>query len=70
MITKEIEDFKKEWGQTHEEICFNLGYDTEDSDDLLMDDYFFYSYTNQWYPKCSSFYTETEQEIADFLRFS
>jgi len=63
---KEIKEFKKAWGQSHSEICSNLNYDKRTSDDLLMEDYFWYD--KQWYPKCSSFYTDEEQEIADYLR--
>lgn len=58
----------KKWGQTHEEICNNLDYDPDTSNDLLMVYYFWHELTNQWYPKCSSLYTDEEQRIADYLR--
>ena len=59
------DDFINEWGQTHEEICSNLGYDVETSDDLLVDDYFFHEKTNKWLPKDSSMYSDAEQLFAD-----
>lgn len=64
----DIVKFKKDWGQAHQEICANLEYDEDTSEDLLMVDYFWLDDTKQWYPKSSSFYTEREQEIADLLR--
>lgn len=64
----EVEKFVEEWGQTTEEICTNLGYDLEDSDDLLMVDYFYDNLSNVWIPKHSSLYTKQEQKIADQLR--
>jgi hypothetical protein len=64
-----VEKFVEDWGQTHEEICSNLGYDSETSDDLLMEDYFFDDLSQVWIPKISSLYTEEEQKIADELRF-
>jgi len=67
-IKKEIDKWKEDWGQTHEEICSNLGYDEEDSDDLLMDDYFWDQEDEKWYNKHSSTMTEEEEKIADFLR--
>ena len=62
----EIADFENEWGQCHDEICTNLDYDEEESDELLMMDYFWHE--EKWYPKCASTYSEREQEIADYLR--
>ena len=64
-----VEQFVKKWGQTTEEICTNLGYDLEDSDDLLMEDYFYDDISNVWLPITSSLYTEQEQKIADQLRY-
>ena len=61
-----MKNFIKEWGQTHEEICSNLGYDENSADDLLIDDYFYIK--NVWIPKSSSLYSEKEQEIADKLQ--
>ena len=63
----EVERFIADWGQTTEEICTNLGYDLEDSDDLLMIDYFYDSLEEVWLPKISSLYTKKEQKIADEL---
>jgi len=65
---KKIEKWKEDWGQTHEEICSNLGYDEEGSDDLLMDDYFWNQEDEKWYNKHSSTMTDEEEEITDFLR--
>jgi len=64
----EIKEFLSEWGQSNDEITSNLGYDEEGSDDLLVDDYFWFEETEQWYPKDCSSYSEREQEIADYLR--
>ena len=65
----EVEDFKDEWGQFHDEICAALDVpDSNDADDILMDDYFWLATDNKWFPKCSSLYSEREQAIADYLR--
>jgi hypothetical protein len=65
----EKEDFIDEWGQFHDEICAELGVpDSNDADDILMVDYFWYAPQNKWIPKCSSLYTPREQSIADYLR--
>jgi hypothetical protein len=68
----EIREFKFKWGQSHVSICTNLGYPYEhsQSDELLMEDYFYIETDHKWYPKASSFYnTPREQAIADFLRY-
>jgi len=67
-IEKKIEKWKEDWGQTHEEICSNLGYDEQGSDDLLMGDYFWNQEDEKWYNKHSSTMTDEEEEITDFLR--
>jgi hypothetical protein len=65
----EKEDFVDKWGQFHDEICAELGVpDSNDADDILMIDYFWYAPQNKWIPKCSSMYTPREQSIADYLR--
>lgn len=67
----ELEDFKDEWGQTHDEICTCLGYDPEDtgsSEMVLGDGYFWLDSEQKWYPECASGYSEREQAIADYLR--
>jgi len=65
----EIEDFKDEWGQFHDEICAELDVpDSNDADDILMVDYFWLPTDNKWIPKCASTYSERQQAIADFLR--
>ena len=63
---KEIEEFKKNWGQTHEDACAELGYDEEGSDDLLMTDFFWHD--ELWLNKHSSLMSDREEEIADHLR--
>jgi hypothetical protein len=65
---EEIADFKKEWGQSHSEICSCLGYDESDSDDILMLDYFWIEADKIWCNKNASGFTEREQDIADYLR--
>jgi len=66
----EIQNFKDEWGQSHEEVCACLGYDTEGSDDLLKEDYFWSEDDQKWYNKESSMFSEKEQEIANSLRLA
>ena len=61
------QDFLNDWGQSTEEICANLGYDSETSDDLLIIDYFYYN--DLWIPKLSSLYSNEEQNFADLLRY-
>ena len=63
----EVQEFKDEWGQPDEEInsCLDL---EGDSTDYLVGDYFWLEDSQQWYPKCSSMYSEREQAIADYLR--
>lgn len=63
-----VQEFVERWGQTTEEICSNLGYDAESSDDLLMVDYFYDVADNVWLPKVSSLYSKAEQKISDDLR--
>jgi hypothetical protein len=61
-----MKDFLEKWGQTHSEICANLGYDEDTADELLVDEYFFYE--GKWYRTDNTFYSEKEQKIADHLR--
>jgi hypothetical protein len=68
MKTK-TQQFIEDWGQTTEEVCANLGYDVEDSDDLLVLDYFWEGVSEMWLPKESSLYSKKEQKIADKLRY-
>lgn len=63
----EILEFKKNWGQSHSEICANLGYDN-DCSEILIDDYFWIEEDQMWYNKSASMFTEREKEIADMLR--
>ena len=62
--------FINNWGQTHDEICSNLGYDPDNSDDLLIIDYFWYLKEKCWIPIFSSMYNEKENLIADYLRYN
>jgi hypothetical protein len=64
----EIEKFNDDWGQTHETICDELGYDKDGSDDLLMSDYFWVTKSELWFPKNADFSKE-EEKIKDFLRY-
>jgi len=66
----EVKAYLKEWGQKQGEITSNLGYPRShaESDDLLMEDYFFLEGKKQWYPKISRMYSEKEQLIADYVR--
>ncbi len=63
-----IEIFIDTWGQSTEDICVELGYDLENSDDLLMVDFLYNNTYKVWLPKHSSFYSDEEQKIADQLR--
>lgn len=63
-----LEEWILDWGQTHVEICGNLGYEMEDSDELLMDDYFWVDMFQMWFPKNSSIYSEEDEKIANILR--
>ena len=67
---EKIQEFLKTNGQKHSEITANLGLRPShaDSDEILMEDYFYLEGKKQWYPKNSSMYGNTEQAIADFLR--
>lgn len=68
----EINDFKKEWGQTHNEICTELGYDPEDegSGEMIMNegDYFWHEEDQMWYNKQSSIMSEKEETISEWIR--
>jgi hypothetical protein len=66
----EVEEFKKNWGQSQSEITANLDYPKShsQSDELLVDDYFWIEEDKRWYPKCASLYTDREQAIADYLK--
>lgn len=69
LITQEeIETFLGNWGQTHNTICANLGYDVEGSEDLLMVDYFWLPTQEVWCNKSSSMFEGKDQMIADLLR--
>lgn len=65
----EIQEWKEKWGQSHSEITANLGYPRShaESDELLMDDYFWVEKDKRWYNRCASGFTPREQAIADYL---
>jgi hypothetical protein len=67
---EDIVQFKKDWGQTHSGVTAELGYPRshEESDGLLMEDFFWIEKDKRWYNKCASGFTEKEQRIADYLR--
>jgi len=69
-IEADIKAYLKEWGQKQGEITANLGYPKShsESDELLMEDYFFLEGRKEWYPKISRMYSEEEQKIADYVR--
>lgn len=70
ITNEDIAQFKKDWGQTHSGITAELGYPRshEESDGLLMEDFFWIEKDKRWYNKCASGFTEKEQRIADYLR--
>lgn len=65
-----IAEFLIKNGQKHSEITANLGLRPShaDSDELLMEDYFFLEGRKEWYPKISRMYSKREQAIADYVR--
>ena len=66
---KEIEDFVDEWGQTHDEICSELGYDDDGADEMILGDgYFWLERFQKWFPDCSSMYDELDQMIVEYLK--
>jgi len=67
---EEIKAYLKGWGQKQGEITSNLGYPKShsESDELLMEDYFFLEGRKEWYPKISRMYSGREQLIADHVR--
>lgn len=70
---EELERFRKEWGQSHLEICDCLGFDSEDdegsSEDIMnTGNYFWDEEKNLWLNKCASGFQGNDQMIADYLR--
>jgi len=66
---KEIEDYIDEWGQTHDEICAELGYDDDGADEMILGDgYFWLERFQKWFPDCTSMYGKVDQIIADYLK--
>jgi hypothetical protein len=65
---QEIKDFKKEWGQTHQEICSALCLYEDGAEEFLNVENFWHEEDKMWYPKFSSLFSEREQKIADYLR--
>lgn len=65
---KDLKNFLKNWGQTHGEICSELGYDEEDAtEELMADGYFWYEPKELWCNEQASMFTTNEQVIADYL---
>ncbi len=66
----DIKQFKEDWGQKHSEITAELGYSIRhnESDELLMEDYFWVETDKKWYNKHASMFTEKEQRIANHLQ--
>ena len=66
---KELEDYIDEWGQTHDEICAELGYDDDGADEMILGDgYFWLERYQKWFPDCSSMYDELDQMIVEYLK--
>jgi hypothetical protein len=65
-----IAEFLIKNGQKHSEITANLNLRPShaDSDEILMEDYFYLEGHKKWYPKNSSMYGNFEQAIANYLR--
>lgn len=65
-----ISEFLIKEGQRHKEITANLGYPKShsESDELLMEDYFYLEGHKKWYPKNSSMFTDFQQAIANYLQ--
>jgi len=69
LTQKEIDQFTEDWGQSHEEICSCLDYDINDSDELIMDDgYFWYDKKELWINKQASGFQGKDQTISNYLR--
>lgn len=67
----EISEFLLTKGQKHSEITANLGLRPShaDSDEILMEDFFYLERKKQWYPKSSnSMYNAREAKIAKYLQ--
>lgn len=68
----EIKEWKKNWGQSHGEITSCLGFPRShaESDELILDtgNYFWIEKDHKWFNRCTSMFTEREQQIADYLR--
>lgn len=69
--TDKIAEFLLTQGQKHSEITANLGLRPShaDSDEILMEDYFYLEGHKRWYPKeGNSMYTDFQSAIAIYLR--
>lgn len=73
---EEIKEWRKNWGQSHGEICSCLGFDPEDDNSteliMLTGNYFFLiaedDSDNQWFNKSScSMMSEEEKKTADWI---
>lgn len=71
IMAVDIENYVDEWGQTHDEICYNLEYNKEDSgaDEMILGDgYFWLERFQKWFPKSSSLYSEMENKIVEHIQ--
>ena len=65
----ELDKFFNDWGQTHEGICAELGYEEEGADECLMaDGYFWNEERKLWCNKSASLFEGKDQLISDYLR--
>lgn len=65
---KKVSEFIENWGQSHEELCFNLGLDEDTSDDVIMLDYFWHGESSKWFLKSNSLHTKEEEHISKQIR--
>jgi hypothetical protein len=66
---KTAKEFIDTWGQSQEEICVELDLDddSDDFDDIILEDYFWLPDYQTWLPKASSMYSSMEAVCAEFL---
>lgn len=68
---KEIEDFIDEWGQTHDEICAELGYDDDGANEMIIGDgYIWFERYQKWFPKSTSLYDQNDEKILNYLKLN
>lgn len=67
-LSQEDQNFIDTWGQSHQEICKDLNYDLDTSDDLIMIDYWWNDSNGKWYPKHTSMYSKEDISINERLK--